>query len=131
MHRILLSCNSCGGPILGEGAVRLSDIVPWGRALDEHLAMFALSDEDMRKRLLGCGDGPASFNAEATKSGTKIVSVDPLYAHSAGEIEARVEATFDAVVSQARARAHHYVWTRFADPEALGRAPRGDAPLPG
>jgi hypothetical protein len=41
--------------------------------------MFALSDADLRGRVLGCADGPASFNAEATRRGTSIISADPLY----------------------------------------------------
>lgn len=31
--------------------------------------MFALSDEDLGRTILGCGDGPASSNAEATQRG--------------------------------------------------------------
>ena len=84
--------------------------------------MFALADADLQGRALGCGDGPASFNAEATKAGARVVSVDPLYAFSAAEIESRVEATFETVVAQTRQQAHHFVWDRFADADALGRA---------
>ena len=102
--------------------MKLSNIVPWGRSLDEYRAMFTLSDADLRGRILGCGDGPASFNAEATAEGFRVVSVDPIYAYSAGEIENRVQATFETVVSQTRQRAHRYVWNRFADVDALGHA---------
>ena len=41
----------------------LDRIVPWGRTFDEYRAMFALSTTDLEGRILGCGDGPASFNA--------------------------------------------------------------------
>ena len=102
--------------------MNLSEIVPWGRSLDEYRAMFTLSDADLQGRVLGCGDGPASFNAEATAEGVHVVSVDPIYAYSAAEIEKRVEATFDTVVSQTRQQAHRYVWDRFADADALGQA---------
>lgn len=100
----------------------LSGIVPWGRGLDEYRAMFALSDADLRGRVLGCGDGPASFNAEATAAGARVVSVDPIYAHGAAEIEGRVRETFETVVAQTRQQAHRFVWDRFADADALGRA---------
>jgi hypothetical protein len=43
----------------------LTEIVPWGRSFDEYRAMFALSEGDLGGRILGCGDGPASFNAKA------------------------------------------------------------------
>ena len=36
--------------------------------------MFALSSEDLRSRILGCADGPASFNAEATAAGFSVIS---------------------------------------------------------
>jgi hypothetical protein len=69
--------------------MNLSSIVPWGRSFDEYRAMFALSDADLQGRVLGCGDGPASFNAEATAMGARVVSVDPIYAHSAARYESR------------------------------------------
>jgi hypothetical protein len=44
-------------------AFALDTVVPWGRSYDEYLAMFGLSGDELRLRLLGCGDGPAAFNA--------------------------------------------------------------------
>jgi hypothetical protein len=35
----------------------------WGRSLDEYKLMFRLSETDMKSKILGCGVGPASFNA--------------------------------------------------------------------
>jgi hypothetical protein len=46
--------------------MNLSEIIPWGRTLAEYKLMFTLSDADLNSRILGCGDGPASFNAEMT-----------------------------------------------------------------
>ena len=45
----------------------LDQVVPWGRSFDEYRAMFAMTDMDLTGRILGCGDGPASFNREATR----------------------------------------------------------------
>lgn len=59
--------------------MELANIVPWGRSFEEYRAMFELSEQDLNKRILGCGDGPASFNAEATKRGSKVISCDPVY----------------------------------------------------
>jgi hypothetical protein len=42
--------------------------------------MFSLGDRDLGLKILGCADGPASFNAEATQIGLQVVSCDPLYA---------------------------------------------------
>jgi hypothetical protein len=52
--------------------------------------MFALTDQDLAGAILGCGNGPASFNAEAASLGRRVVSCDPIYTFSAGEIERRV-----------------------------------------
>ncbi len=43
-------------------AFQLNSVVPWGRNLAEYRLMFELSDEDMKKKIAGFGDGPASFN---------------------------------------------------------------------
>jgi ubiquinone/menaquinone biosynthesis C-methylase UbiE len=72
-------------------AFTLNDVIPWGRNLDEYCAMFALGDAERRVSILGCGDGPSSFNAEGTAQGMRIVSVDPLYAFRTEEIRARIE----------------------------------------
>ena len=105
--------------------MKLSSIIPWGRNFDEYRAMFALSGADLHGLMLGCGDGPASFNAEAAASGLQVISVDPIYVHTAAEIEARIVATFDAVISQVRTQKDHYVWERFTDPDALGETRQG------
>ncbi len=57
-------------------AFTLDKVVPWGRSLDEYRRMFALTDSDLEKRILGCADGPASFNAELTANGGSVVSCD-------------------------------------------------------
>ncbi len=59
--------------------IKYENAVPWGRNYKEYIDMFALTEEDMKSKIVGFGDGPASFNAEATKRGYKVVSVDPVY----------------------------------------------------
>src|SRR5260370_41126624 len=89
--------------------------------------MFALSEGDLQRRLLGCGDGPASFNAELTALGKprRLVSVDPLYLFTGPEIASRVEQTYETIISQVKRNPHRYVWSYFPDPDALGAAPLG------
>ena len=60
----------------------LQRTVPWGRDLEEYLEMFSLSALETGDTFIGCGDGPASFNAEATSRNIHVTSVDPLYAFS-------------------------------------------------
>ena len=88
----------------------LASVVPWGRSYDEYVRMFALTDADLASRILGCGDGPASFNAEATRRGDRVVSSDPLYQFSAAQIRERIEVTKAEVLAQARKNAHEFVW---------------------
>ena len=102
--------------------MKLENVVPWGRSLDEYRAMFDLRDEDLSRRILGVGDGPASFNAQWSALGGHAVSVDPIYAFSRDEIQQRVGETYRLVVEQTRASAHRFVWNRFADADDLGRA---------
>lgn len=101
--------------------ITVDQIVPWGRSMSEYVAMFALSDSDLNKRILGCGDGPASFNCEMTEQNRSVVSVDPLYAVSGAEIAQRITETYASIVGQLHHQRDDYVWDRFADPDALGR----------
>lgn len=102
-------------------AFTIDNVVPWGRSFDEYRRMFAISDRDLRSRILGCADGPASFNAEATQRGFEVISCDPLYRFNQARIRARVEATALEVLEQTAANRNEFVWNEFASVEELGR----------
>ncbi|HXF63206.1 MAG TPA: hypothetical protein VNK95_16385, partial [Caldilineaceae bacterium] len=102
--------------------MQLEQVVPWGRNAAEYLRMFDLTPADLTGRILGCGDGPASFNAEMTAAGHRVVSVDPLYAFPGEAIRARIVATYATLIDQVKARPDRYVWTEFRDPDELGQA---------
>ncbi len=87
----------------------------------EYELMFSLMETDRRRKILGCGDGPASFNAEMTKRGASVVSCDPIYAFSAAQIQAQFDASIEPIMSQVRAHPHDYVWSYHRDPEDLTR----------
>jgi hypothetical protein len=99
----------------------LESIVPWGRSFDEYQAMFALHDGDFTRRILGCGDGPASFNAVATALGGYVCSCDPLYRHTAVEIRARIAATYGPVLGQFRENLDQFIWHQFGTVEQFGQ----------
>jgi hypothetical protein len=101
--------------------MELREIVPWGRSFDEYRRMFGLTGADLSGRILGCGDGPASFNAEATARGGAVVSCDPLYAFTAEDIRRRVEETYETVIAQVKRHPERFVWDIFRDPDELGR----------
>jgi len=99
--------------------MELENIVPWGRNFAEYRDMFALSEEDLQKRIVGCGDGPASFNAEVTQMGGSVVSVDPIYAFSVEQIAGRIDEVAEVVMAQVRQNAHRFVWKNIPDPDSL------------
>lgn len=87
--------------------------------------MFALSENDLQKRILGCGDGPASFNAEINSSEKRaVVSVDPIYCLTATEIALRIAETERPMMENVRANAATFRWRWFENPDALLRARR-------
>lgn len=89
----------------------LDKVVPWGRRLSEYQEMFGLSDQDLLdNKIISFGDGPASFNAEGTKKGGHIVSVDPIYQFSVKEIENRIYETKDIVLEQTCKNRQNYRW---------------------
>ncbi len=101
--------------------MQLQDIVPWGRSFEEYRDMFLLTDADLQKSILGCGDGPAAFNAELTKAGGKVVSVDPVYRFNVAEIRSRVRAVYREIMAEVAKRPGDYVWESIRDIEHLGR----------
>lgn len=101
--------------------VTLDKVVPWGRSYAEYVRMFDLSDADLQLRILGCGDGPASFNAELTQRGGHIVSLDPIYEFNATQIKSRITETCDVVLAQMHKNQSDYVWDAISSVEELGR----------
>jgi hypothetical protein len=99
----------------------LDQVVPWGRSFDEYRRMFALGDEDLDRRILGCGDGPASFNAEATICGARVVSCDPIYRWDTDQIRDRILATSGPMLDETRRNAHEFVWDSISSVDELGR----------
>lgn len=97
----------------------LQRTVPWGRDFNEYSEMFSLSSLKSGDTVLGCGDGPASFNAEATARGICVTSVDPLYVFSRAELEQRINETRQEVMPQVRARVNDYIWRSIKSPDEL------------
>jgi hypothetical protein len=102
-------------------AFKYEEAVPWGRSFDEYRRMFGLTDEDLSRDILGCADGPASFNAEMSKLGHRVVSCDPLYQFSTEQIKQRIGATYDDVMGQARQNQEKFVWDVIPSLDDLGR----------
>ncbi len=102
--------------------MQLDDVVPWGRTLGEYRQMFNLSEADLQCRILGCGDGPASFNAEMAALGRSVVSIDPVYQFSTEQIRQRVQAVYNPIIAQVKQNADRYCWKNYVDADDLGRS---------
>jgi len=100
-------------------SVQLSTAVPWGRSFEEYVAMFALREADLNKRILACADGPASFNAVMRRLGRRVVSTDPLYVYAAADIRARIEDAKDVIAENTRLNADAYVWDAITPVDSL------------
>ncbi|POZ53444.1 SAM-dependent methyltransferase [Methylovulum psychrotolerans] len=99
----------------------LDKIVPWGRSYHEYVNMFALGEADLQHRILGCGDGPASFNAQLTERGGDVVSLDPIYAFGRAQIQTRIAETYPVVMAQTFKNQDNFVWDSITSVEQLGQ----------
>ena len=100
-------------------AFKLSSVVPWGRNIDEYREMFLLTDSDMKKKIAGFGDGPASFNYQATEAGYSVTSFDPIYQFTKEQLEQRIDEVKGIVMKQMSENMDNYVWDRIPSLEAL------------
>jgi SAM-dependent methyltransferase len=102
-------------------SVSLENIVPFGRSLREYELMFNLSARDLQSKMLDCGGGPASFNAEMTGLGYSVISIDPIYQFSGAQIEQRFLETVDDVIAQINATPNDWIWYYHRNSEDLRR----------
>lgn len=100
-------------------AFKLDTVVPWGRNFDEYTTMFDLDEGDLKKKIAGFGDGPASFNREATERGFSVTSFDPIYRFSKKDLEKRIDEVRITVMEQMKENADNYVWTDIKSLEEL------------
>ena len=83
--------------------------------------MFSLTDAELDLRIIGCADGPASFNAQMARMGRRVISCDPLYQLSGKQIEDRIAEVYPNIIEEARRDQHRYLWDRISSADELGR----------
>jgi SAM-dependent methyltransferase len=87
------------------------------RSLAEYRAMFALTDSDLRRRILDCPGGTASFTAEVNDAGGDVTACDPIYAqHTPDELAALSVSETRRGNRYVRAHPQQYQWNFFPDP---------------
>ncbi len=99
----------------------LNSVVPWGRSFEEYVAMFDMTDEDLALRILGCGDGPSSFNSGMNKRGYTAISIDPIYQFGVEQIGKRIEETYGDIMEQLNNNREDYIWDTIKSVEELGK----------
>jgi SAM-dependent methyltransferase len=101
--------------------IQLEQVVPWGRSLHEYRRMFSMTPVDLQKTILDCGSGPASFNAEITQQGGRVISCDPIYQFSVEQIQQRIDETYDLLLEKVQASLEAYLWHDLGSPEQMGQ----------
>ena len=99
----------------------LENVVPWGRSFEEYVSMFKLTSFDLQRKILGCGDGPASFNSIMKKEGKPITSIDPIYQFATNEIEGRISETYKEILGQLEKNQKDYIWDTIKSAKELGQ----------
>lgn len=91
----------------------IEQVVPWGRNLKEYSLFFNFSENDFSKRIIGVGDGPASFNYEMKIRGSHCVSIDPIYQFAEHQLQARFQDTYNNIRTQLREKQDDFVWEYY------------------
>ena len=78
-------------------------LVLWGHHVAEYQAMFDLTDEAMRSRVLEFGCGPSAVNAALHKKSQLFISCDPLFQLPLTELKQQTMALFDDRLKQVEA----------------------------
>jgi hypothetical protein len=87
--------------------------------MQEYELMFNLTASDWQRPILGCADGPASFNAEMNALGRRVISCDPIYALELGQIKDDFAGSAQKIMTDVRAHPQNYVWHFHRSPESL------------
>lgn len=75
--------------------------------------MFLLNDDDMNKKIASFGDGPASFNFEATSAGYSVKSFDSIYQFTKEQLQKRIGEVRVTVMKQMAVNQDNYVWNKI------------------
>ena len=86
------------------------------RSFEEYQAMFSLTNEDLKLRILDCPGGGSSFTASVNATGGDVTAVDPVYALPPGEVAAMVIAEVARGSAWAIANIDRYRWDFYSDP---------------
>lgn len=105
-------------PTESDPPTNIGDILVSSRSLAEYRAMFTLTGDDLRRRILDCPGGTASFTAEVCAAGGNVTACDPVYGqYTTIELAAMAQRESTRGNRYCRSHADDYVWTFFSDPD--------------
>jgi len=104
-------------------SLNLDEVIPLGRCLGEYRKMFSLEPSDLKLAILDCAGGTASFNAEMTRLGNKVISCDPDYQFTAGEIRTHLP-EYHTFINGFELSKDFHTWKYFDSPNHLGEVRR-------
>jgi len=93
-------------------------LVLWGHHLDEYQEMFALSNEDLTKRLLEFGCGASAVNAELRDT-NRVVSCDPMFTLDKGTLSTKVSLIFEDMIALVKEHQDKFDFSRYGSLDAL------------
>jgi len=96
-----------------------SDILLWGHSYDAYIRMFALSDEDLKLKILDCCGGPSSFNTLLTQKGGQVISTDQLFALPKKKLEQKIDEVFSEMLAIVEAHKERFTWDEIKSPQEL------------
>lgn len=83
--------------------------------------MCNLVENDLKRKIIVCGDEPANFNHICNSLGGNVVSIDPIYSLSKKQIEARIKQTFSNVIDQIRKNLEMFRWNKIKSVDEPGK----------
>lgn len=107
----------------------IGDVLVSARSLAEYRAMFALTDHDLRGRVLDCPGGGAGFTAAARAEGAEAVAVDPTYDEDVEDLVTRVMGEVERGQAWAEENAERYDWAFYGGLDGHTRMRRASAQL--
>lgn len=95
----------------------IGEVVITARSFEEYRAMFALSPDDLTRKILDCPGGAAGFTSEVNSRGGDVTACDVVYSETtADELAAIAVAETDRGNEYVRAHSKEYVWKHFSNP---------------
>jgi hypothetical protein len=100
----------------------LERIVFIGRTFEEYMAIFSLTEGDLKgRRILDCPSGACSFTAIGNKIGLDVTACDIVYYHEPQDLKQKGFKDVEHAMEHVRNDKDNYVWDYFRDIDQLKR----------